>query len=109
METTKHLNLNGYNLTEIPHNLLQDALNAQVTSIDLSENKLHELSNIFSKLVTVRDFKLTSNQMTTLPSWIGDFYKNLEFLDLNKNFFQSLPSNFCSLKYLRHIDISFNR
>jgi len=109
MKNTKLFSLAGQNLLEIAEEILEDAAEASVTTIDLSRNKLSELPDKMSAIVTVTDLKLTSNHLANLPEWIGEKYKYLQVLDISKNHLQSLPSSIGSLKYLKDIDLSFNR
>jgi len=109
MKNTKLFSLAGQNLLEIVEEILEDAAEAAVTTIDLSRNKLSELPDKMSAIVTTTDLKLTSNHLANLPEWIGEKYKYLQVLDISKNYLQSLPSSIGSLKYLRDIDLSFNR
>ncbi|XP_011061287.1 PREDICTED: leucine-rich repeat-containing protein 40-like [Acromyrmex echinatior] len=109
MKNTRLFSLAGQNLSEISEEILEDAAEVSVTTIDLSRNKLSGLPNKMSAIVTVTDLKLTSNHLASLPEWIGEKYKCLQILDISKNHLQSLPSNIGCLKYLRDIDISFNR
>jgi len=109
MKNIRLFSLVGQNLSEISEEILEDAAEASVTTIDLSRNKLSELPNKMSAIVTVTDLKLISNHLASLPEWIGEKYKCLQILDISKNHLQSLPSNIGCLKYLRDIDISFNR
>ncbi|EFN80906.1 Leucine-rich repeat-containing protein 40 [Harpegnathos saltator] len=109
MKNTKLLSLSGQNLLEFPEEVLIDAVEAAVTVVDLSRNKLSELLVEMAQLVTVTDLKLTSNLLTHLPEWIGEKYKYLQALDISKNYLESLPLSIGCLKYLRDIDLSFNR
>jgi len=109
MKNTKLFSLAGQNLLGIAEEILEDAAEASVTTIDLSRNKLAELPDKMSAIVTVTDLKLTSNHLASLPEWIGEKYKYLQVLDISKNYLQSLPSSIGSLKYLKDIDLSFNR
>lgn len=109
MKHTKLFSLTGQNLLELSEEILEDAAEVSVTTIDLSRNKLSELPDKMSAITTVTDLKLTSNHLASLPEWIGETYKCLQVLDINKNHLQSLPSSIGCLKYLRDIDLSFNR
>ncbi|XP_072754950.1 leucine-rich repeat-containing protein 40 isoform X2 [Anoplolepis gracilipes] len=109
MKNTKLLSLAGQNLLDLPEEVLENAAEASVTTIDLSRNKLSELSDKMSVVTTVVDLKLTSNCLTHLPEWIGEKYKYLQVLDISKNYLKSLPLSISCLKYLRDIDLSFNR
>ncbi|KAK2578306.1 hypothetical protein KPH14_002582 [Odynerus spinipes] len=81
MKNTRMLSLAGHNLTELPTEVLEDAKAANVTLLDL----IH------------------------LPEWIGERYERLQTLDLSKNYLLSLPPTIGLFKYLRDINISFNR
>lgn len=109
MQSTKLLSLTGQNLVDLPQQVLEDACKADVCTVDLSRNKLCTLPGQLSIIARVSDLKLTSNQLTSVPDWIGETYKYLQSLNLSKNLLHSLPSNLGSLKYLREIDISYNR
>nr|XP_031826969.1 leucine-rich repeat-containing protein 40-like [Nomia melanderi]XP_031826970.1 leucine-rich repeat-containing protein 40-like [Nomia melanderi] len=109
MQSTKLLSLAGQNLTELSQEVLENACKADVSTVDLSRNKLSELPDQLSIIERVDDLKLTSNQLNSIPEWIGEKYKYLQTLDLSKNLLESLPSNLGLLKYLREINISFNR
>lgn len=109
MKSTKLLSLAGQNLLELPEEVLENAVEASVEIIDLSRNKLSELPEKMSTIITVTDVKLISNHLTLLPEWIGEKYKYLQALDISKNCLQSLPSSISCLQYLRYIDLSFNR
>lgn len=109
MQSTKLLSLAGQNLAELPQQVLEDACIADVGTVDLSRNKLAALPDQLSIIARVGDLKLMSNQLTCIPEWIGEKYKYLQALDLSKNLLDSLPSSLGLLKYLREINISFNR
>jgi len=109
MKNTKLFSLTGQNLLELPEEVIQNAMEASVVTIDLSRNKLSELPDKMSEITTVTDLKLTSNQLTHLPEWVGEAYKYLQVLDINKNCLQFLPKSISCLKFLRYIDLSYNR
>lgn len=109
MKNTRMLSLAGHGLTDLSIEVLEDANAAGVTLIDLSRNHMRELPEMLSIITTVTDLKLTSNLLTHLPEWIGEKYEHLQALDLSKNHLLSLPSTIGLFKYLRNIDISFNR
>ena len=109
MQSTKLLSLAGQNLGELPQQVLEEACIADVSTVDLSRNKLAALPDQLSIIARVGDLKLTSNQLTCIPEWIGEKYQYLQALDLSKNLLDSLPSSLGLLKYLREINVSFNR
>ncbi|XP_076239569.1 leucine-rich repeat-containing protein 40 [Calliopsis andreniformis] len=109
MQSTKLLSLAGQNLVDLPQAVLEDAYKADVATVDLSRNQLCTLPDKLSIITRVNDLKLTSNQLTCIPEWIGEKFKYLQVLDLSKNLMHSLPSSLGLLKYLKEINISFNR
>lgn len=109
MKNTKLLSLAGQNLVDLAEEVLENAAEVSVTTIDLSRNKLSDLPDKMSVITTVVDLKLTSNHLTHLPEWIGEKYKYLQVLDISKNYLTSLPSSISCLEYLRDVDLSFNR
>ncbi|KZC08775.1 PREDICTED: leucine-rich repeat-containing protein 40-like [Dufourea novaeangliae] len=109
MQSTKLLSLAGRNLVELPQEVLENACKADISTMDLSRNKLSDLPDELSIITSIGDLKLTSNQLTHIPEWIGEKYKYLQALDLSKNLLESLPSSLGLLKYLREINISSNR
>ncbi|XP_012286485.1 leucine-rich repeat-containing protein 40 isoform X2 [Orussus abietinus] len=109
MKRTKLLSLTSRNLRNIPETVFDDAIEAQVTCIDLSKNKLCILQNKLRIIATVTDLKLSHNQLSLIPDWIGENLKHLQHLDLSNNQLSSLPDSFSLLKFLREINISFNR
>ncbi|XP_076278616.1 leucine-rich repeat-containing protein 40 isoform X1 [Lasioglossum baleicum] len=109
MQSTKLLSLAGQKLVELPEEVLENASKADVSTVDLSRNMLSVLPDQLSIIERVSDLKLATNQLTSIPEWIGEKYKHLQNLNLSNNLLDSLPSSLGLLKYLREIDISFNR
>ncbi|KAG7207977.1 hypothetical protein KM043_009557 [Ampulex compressa] len=109
MKSTRLLSLAGQNIVDIPLEVMENASTADVTTVDLSRNKLSALPNQLSAVTTVTDLKLASNHLMHIPEWIGELYTHLQVLDLSKNCLHSLPSSMSLLKHLREINISFNR
>ncbi|XP_033226281.1 leucine-rich repeat-containing protein 40-like isoform X2 [Belonocnema kinseyi] len=108
LKNAKLLSLTGKNLSNLPDSVMEDAKLAEVTCIDLSRNKLHELPSSLSQVKTVTDLKLSCNQFTKMPEWIGEL-QHIQFLDLNRNRLNSLPESIHLLEHLREINISFNK
>ncbi|XP_043465463.1 leucine-rich repeat-containing protein 40-like isoform X2 [Leptopilina heterotoma] len=108
MKNARLLSLIGKNLSNIPDRVFNDAKEAEVTCVDLSRNRLHELSDALSQVTTVTDLKLACNQLIEIPNWIG-VLQYLQFLDLNRNRLVYLPENIANLERLRELNISFNK
>ncbi|KAL6444718.1 hypothetical protein ACFW04_002054 [Cataglyphis niger] len=103
MKNTKLLSLAGQNLLDLPEEVLENAIEASITTIDLSRNKLSELSDKMSVVTTVIDLKLTSNHLTHLPEWIGE-----KFTDIPEAIYDvvSLESLIANDNVIATIDVS---
>lgn len=108
MKNARLLSLTGKNLSNLPDSIMEDARLAEVTCIDLSRNKLHELPSSLSGVKTVTDLKLSCNQFTKMPQWIGEL-QHIQYLNLSRNRLNSLPESIHFLEHLREINISFNK
>uniref|UniRef100_A0ABD2WZG8 Disease resistance R13L4/SHOC-2-like LRR domain-containing protein n=1 Tax=Trichogramma kaykai TaxID=54128 RepID=A0ABD2WZG8_9HYME len=109
MRNAKLLSLVGQNVVEVPEEVLENAREAEVTCIDLSRNKLQELTEGLGKIVTTTDLKLSYNLLQELPDWLGDSLLRLKHLDLSKNLLKTLPASFSLLQQLVELNISFNK
>ena len=109
MRNAKLLSLVGQNLSEIPEEVLENAREAEVTCIDLSRNKLQELTEPLAKITTATDLKLSYNLLQDIPDWLGDSLLRLKHLDLSKNLLTSLPASIAHLNQLVEINVSFNK
>ncbi|KAJ8674117.1 hypothetical protein QAD02_005379 [Eretmocerus hayati] len=109
MRNAKLLSLVDKNLSRIPDELFEDATEAEVTCIDLSRNKLQELTYPLSKVTTVTDLKVSYNLLSELPDWLGESLFRLRYLDLSKNNLTSLPDSIGCLNFLVELNISFNK
>ncbi|KAK0171167.1 hypothetical protein PV328_008922 [Microctonus aethiopoides] len=110
MKHTKLLSLTGQSLQQITDTIFEDASAAGVTCVDLSKNKFSQIPEKLSLIKTVEDLKLSCNQLTSLPNWMGEsFARHLRYLDLSKNQLTSMPDSIGLLENLREINISQNR
>lgn len=109
MRNAKLLSLVGQNLIEIPDEVFENAKEAEVSCVDLSRNRLQELTNGLSKVTSTTDLKLSYNLLSELPEWIGESLMKLRYLDLSKNLLTSLPDSLAGLQFLVEINISFNK
>lgn len=109
MRNAKLLSLVGQNLAEVPDEIFENAKEAEVTCVDLSRNKLQELTEAMSKVTSTTDLKLSYNLLTELPEWLGESLARLRYLDLSKNLLTSLPTSLGDLRLLVEINISFNK
>lgn len=109
MRNAKLLSLVGQNLVEVPDEVYENAREAEVTCVDLSRNRLQELTDGLSRVASAQDLKLSYNLLTELPDWLGESLVRLRYLDLSKNLLTSLPASIGRLQLLVEINISFNR
>ncbi|PSN57280.1 Leucine-rich repeat-containing protein 40 [Blattella germanica] len=109
MRNVRALSVAMQELTEIPDSVFQEALEAEVTTVDLSKNKLKEVPSGL-KMITnrVTDLNLSCNLLTSLPLELG-LCQNLQYLDIQKNMLEDLPQSFECLTRLRELVIAFNR
>ena len=79
-----------------------------LTILDLSYNKLTELSACFGDLQKLTSLTLSNNELQTAPKEIAEL-RGLEILDLSHNSLQSLPPTFFgALVALLKLDLSHN-
>lgn len=109
MRNAKLLSLVGQNLAEVPDIIYDNAKEAEVTCVDLSRNKIQELTDGLGGIVTATDLKLSYNLLTEIPDWLGLNLQKLRYLDLSKNLLNVLPASLSSLRFLIELNISFNK
>lgn len=109
MRNAKLLSLVDKHLAEVPDEVFENAKEAEVTCVDLSRNKLQELTEPLSKVTSTTDLKLSYNLLTEVPDWLGESLTKLRYLDLSKNILTSLPQSIGCLQQLIEINISFNK
>ena len=100
------LEIKGKNIIKIHKTIFLNLIN--LTSIDLSDNKLLKISKNFKLFPNLKILKLNNNQITFIPSFIGELNK-LEHLSLYKNFISSIPTSIQDLTNLKYFDISSNK
>ncbi|XP_021915827.1 leucine-rich repeat-containing protein 40-like isoform X4 [Zootermopsis nevadensis] len=109
MRNSRALSLAMQELTEIPDSVFQEAVEAEVTSVDISKNKLKEVPVGLKRLTSrITELNLSCNALSVLPFELG-LSENLLYLDLQKNSLEDLPQSFESLSRLRELVISFNK
>ena len=100
------LEIKGKNIIKIHKTIFLNLIN--LTSIDLSDNKLLKISKNFKLFPNLKILKLNNNQITFIPSFIGELNK-LEHLSLYKNFISAIPTSIQDLTNLKYFDISSNK
>ncbi|KAG2383246.1 hypothetical protein C9374_004583 [Naegleria lovaniensis] len=51
---------------------------------------------------------LSNNYISSIPTWFATTLKSLTYLFLPNNYLYELPENFCEMKKLRELDLSYN-
>ena len=100
------IEIKSKNIIKIHKTIFLNLIN--LTSIDLSDNKLLKISKNFKLFPNLKILKLNNNQITFIPSFIGELNK-LEHLSLSKNFISSIPTSIQDLTKLKYFDISSNK
>ena len=100
------LEIKGRNVIKIHKTIFLNLIN--LTSIDLSENKLIKISKNFKLFTNLKTLKLNNNQITFIPTFIGEL-KQLEHFSLSRNFITSIPTCIQELTKLKYFDISSNK
>lgn len=120
--------IDGYPLTEIPHDLfypykwrklalgnnslvnLPESITQlqNLTTLDLSDNQLIELPWVVTRLETLRTLDLEGNRLSNLPETILNL-RDLMLLLLRKNNFASLPDVITGLQNLTTLNLGENK
>ena len=109
MRDTGALKLTGKCIEEIPDEVFVDGSEAKIEIVHLNRNKLRHLPDKLSIITTVEELEINTNQLETVPDWLGDKLKHLRFLDLSQNFLSTLPNSIEKLQHLYKLNISFNK
>ncbi|TWU76071.1 hypothetical protein ED733_007511 [Metarhizium rileyi] len=101
------LDLHGNSLAHIP---LGFRRLANLTSLNLSSNKLENSSlDIISQMLSLRDLKLSKNQLSgPLNSTLMNL-GSLEMLDIHGNSISALPSDIKNMQRLRILNVNENK
>lgn len=84
------------------------SLASRLTFLDASNNFLDNLEHAnLDRLTGLVSIKLANNQLTSLPTYFGNFHY-LRSLNLSSNGFKVFPDFICHLHSLVDLDISFN-
>lgn len=107
----KCLDLQSTTLQDIPDlsKMILEAKKAEVSTLDLRGNQLHQISDDFKELSEhVNEINLSENMLEVLPGFLGDF-NHLIYLNVSCNRLEDLPDELGCLKMLKELDVSFNK
>ena len=101
--------LNLRNTQRSPQNLPTslEALD-RIVDIDLSLNDLLKVPSLLFSLPNLKRINLSDNLISVLPPDLGDFWKDLESLNLARNRLKSLPASLCKMERLKRLFLSGN-
>lgn len=109
MKRLRSLNLSHMELTSLPKDLVSEAIDADVHSVDLSKNKISSFPETLIALHSqLEELNLSKNKLSEVSEKIRIFDR-LIYINLSQNCLTSLPLEFGNLKSLRELDVSFNR
>lgn len=98
------INLFNNKLLKFPESLTKcDGL----LQLDISSNKMVEISPNIKYLTFLNEINLNKNQLTTLPYEFGDL-KNLKSLYIRGNLLKEMPKSIAKLTSLENLDLSLN-
>ena len=84
------------------------SLATSLTSMDVSNNKLEQLSSAeLHRLTKLAYLRLSNNKLTAIPEYFGHF-QALRTLNLSSNSLTEFPDHLCDLTTISDLDISFN-
>ena len=81
---------------------------SNLINIDLHHNKLLKISKNFKLFKNIKSLKLDSNQISFIPSFIGDF-PNLEIFTISNNLITYIPTSIKNLINLKILNFSNNK
>lgn len=99
------LQLADYKLKDIPVEALQ--LSEVLRSLDLSKNRLTNLTDDICKFKLLKQLKLDANKIQSLPNSMSNMRK-LEILNVSNNLITCLPETFSKLNNLKQVYLNHN-
>ena len=81
---------------------------SNLINIDLHHNKLLKISKNFKLFKNLKSLKLDSNQISFIPSFIGDLI-NLQVFTISSNYITYIPTSIKNLTNLKNLNFSNNK
>lgn len=98
----KHVNLDGWNLTSIPHEIYELP---NLKSLSLEFNQISEIGDEITNLTELKHIFLDYNQLKVIPESVGKLASLKSLSIIHNNDIDRLPKSLENLKNLRHIYI----
>lgn len=95
----KHVNLDGWNLTSIPHEIYEFQ---NLKSLSLEFNQISDIEDEITNLTELRHLYLGYNQLKVIPESFGKL-RSLKSLSIKHNNIDRLPVSIKKLKKLEYI------
>ena len=100
------LEAKGRNIIKIHKTIYLNLIN--LINIDLSDNKLLKISKNFRLFKNLKSLKLDNNQISFIPSFIGEL-NQLEIFSISKNLISIIPTSIQDLSKLKSFYFSYNK
>ncbi len=101
----KHVNLDGWNLTSIPHEIFELQ---NLKTLSLEFNQISDIEDEIANLTELKHLFLDYNQLRSIPESIGKL-RSLKSLSITHNNIGRLPISLKKLKNLKHIYVRGTR
>uniref|UniRef100_A0A1B0CLB2 Myb-like domain-containing protein n=2 Tax=Lutzomyia longipalpis TaxID=7200 RepID=A0A1B0CLB2_LUTLO len=109
MKRHRTLNLSLKELVDVPEEVFRDAVEADVSCINLSRNKLTTIPEGFKVMNSVAtELDLSVNFLKDVPDFLSQF-THICYLNLSNNLLESLPDSLGLLNTIREINIASNK
>jgi Leucine-rich repeat (LRR) protein len=103
------MNMSKKDISSVPKEAVDNAVEARVTGADLSRNRLTEFPTVIQPLLPLlSQLDISFNRLDLVPPMIG-LGQNLQYINLSNNKLTQLPDELANLPQLREICLSFNK
>ena len=110
MKTAQIMNLTGKELTFLPKEAVENAIEAEVTGVDLSKNYFKEFPlNLEPIMKQLYELNISSNRLERLPASLMSTAANLQFINFANNKLSELPPEIGLLTNLREVCLNCNK
>lgn len=109
LKKTRSLAICGKAHTEIPEQVFIDAVEADISVVDFSKNKLKQLPDGLTHLNSkISELNMSGNLLNEIQPFVSQF-DHIKYLNLSNNHLEKLPDEVGLLITLREINIANNR